>query len=135
MIPEKDKLTWKQVCDTIYKYHKDNDIHYTSDRKDFPILRFRVVFDPFASNWPKYESKWDYENDKPTRIDDLSKPKTYTEESCTYEFDDCQKYWFGDIGGNSLFACCINKNESDYMGIRLDYYLGDWKILYCYQVK
>lgn len=135
MIPEKDKLTWKQVWDTIYKYHNDNNIHYTSDRKDFPILRFRVVFDPFASDWPKYESKWDYDSGKPVRVDDLSKPKTYTEESCTYEFDDCQKYWFGDIGGNSLFACCVNENESDHMGIRLDYYLGDWKILYCYQVK
>ena len=135
MIPEKDKLTWKQVCDIIHKYHKDNNIHYTSDRKDFPILRFRVVFDSFASNWLKYESKWDYSGDKPVRVDDLSKPKTYTEESCTYEFGDGEKYWFGDIGGNSLYAYCVNENESDHMGIRLDYCLGGWKILYCYQVK
>lgn len=135
MIPECEKLTWKQVREMIAKYHEDNDIHYCSDRKEHPYLTFRVVFDPFASNWPKYEQKWNYDGDTPTQEDDLEKPKTYSEESCTYEFDDGQKYWFGDIGGNSLFARCLNKNEPDHMGIRLDYYLGDWKILYCYQVK
>lgn len=132
-IPEVDKLTWSQVCDIIKKYHTDNDIHYCTKRENLPYLRFRVVFDPTASNWPKYYKKWDETLGK--SVDDLNRPRTYTEESCTYEFDDGQKYWFDDLIGNSLFACCLDKNDLDSMGIKLEQYLGSWKILYCYQVK
>lgn len=131
-VPECEKLTFSQVRDIIDKYHQEHDIHYVSDRKVIKPLVFRVVFDPFASGWSKYKK---YPDDEGNIVDDLTHPITYTLESCTYEFNDCDKYWFGECGGNSLFAHCLNKDELDSSGIRLDYYLGDWKILYCYQVK
>lgn len=131
-VPEIKKLTWSQVCDIIQKYHKENNIQYCTDRTNYPVLHFRAVFDPFASNWPKYYKKWDDNLNK--NVDDLEKPRTYSEESCTYEFDDCQKYWFSDLIGRSLFACCLDKNDLDCTGIKLDQYLGSWKMLYCYQI-
>lgn len=139
-IPESEKLTFSQVRDIIYKYHKEHDIHYVSDRKELPILSFRIVFDPFASDWKKYQNKLDDNgrvmyDEKGNVIPDETKPITYSTEACTYEISDCDKYWFGECGGNSLYGFCMDKNELDSMGIRLDCYLDHWKILYCYQVK
>lgn len=132
MIPETEKLTWNQVCDTIKKYHKENDIHYGSDRSKYPVLKFNIVFDPFASGWPKYNKKVD---ECGNVVDDINNPKTYSEQSCTYRIHDTSKYWFGDLGGNSLDAFCLDPNDRDSAGIRLELYLGHWKILYCYRVK
>lgn len=132
MVAETEKLTWNQVCDIIKKYHSDNNIEYVSDRTKYPILKFNIVFDPFASGWPKYNKKLD-ESGK--TVDDLDNPRTYSEESCTYRISDASKYWFSNLCGNSLDAYCINPKDSDSAGIRLELYLGHWKILYCYRVN
>lgn len=139
-IPEVEKLTFSQVQDIIHKYHKDHNIHYASNRNDCPCLRFRIVFDPIASGWKVYQNKLDDngmiirdDNGKP--IPDKTKPVTYSIESCTYEISDYDKFWFSECCGNSLYANCINGREPDSNGIRLDWYLNSWKILYCYQVK
>lgn len=108
------KLTFLEVEKIIMDYHKENDIHYNSDRKDHPIMTFRGVADPVASKWT---------------------PKDYTEDECTYEFHDTDKYWFGECCGNSLFAWCIDPNDKDADGIRLDHYLGKFKWKYFYRVK
>lgn len=139
-IPESEKLTFSQVQDIIRKYHKDHDIHYASTRDDCPPLRFRIVFDPTESGWKVYQNKLDdngmiIRDSKGNPIPDKTKPITYSIESCTYEISDCDKFWFGECCGNSLYAECIDEHEPDSNGIRLDYYLGSWKILYCYQVK
>lgn len=139
-IPENEKLTFSQVQDIIQKYHKEHNIYYVSNRDDCPYLKFRIVFDPTESGWRVYQNKIDDNgviirdnNGKP--VPDKTKPLTYTIESCTYEINDCDEFWFSECCGNSLYAFCIDKHEPDCNGIRLDCYLKSWKILYCYQVK
>ncbi len=115
MKPENNqKLTFLEVEEIITDYHLKNNIHYNTDRKDYPIMVFRGVVDPIASKWI---------------------PKDYTEDECTYEFNDTDKFWFGECIGNSLFAWCIDPNDPDTNGIRLDGYLGKWKWKYFYRVK
>ena len=138
-IPESEKLTFSQVEDIIIKYHKDNNITYTN-RNDKPILTFRIVYDPIASKWNKFENLLDpngkYAVDKYGNfLYDETKPIKYTIDKCTYEFSDDNKFFFGECLGNSLFAFCVDSHDVDHMGIRLDHYLGRWKCLYCYQVK
>lgn len=115
MEPENiQKLSFTDVEKIITDYHRENNIHYNTDRKDHPIMVFRGVADPVASKWI---------------------PKDYTEKECTYEFNDTDKFWFSECIGNSLFASCLDENDSDFNGIRLDYYLGKFKWKYFYRVK
>lgn len=52
-------------------------------------------------------------------------------ESRSYQFRSDNKYFLPSMGGNSIFA----RNLDDTDSIRVDWYLGDWEIDYCYIVE
>lgn len=55
----------------------------------------------------------------------------YTVEERSYIFSTDNKYFKSYTCGNSLFANCLDKKDK---GVRLDWYFGEWKIDYCYEV-
>ena len=55
--------------------------------------------------------------------------KDYSEESRSYAFSSDNKYFVPGMGGNSIYASSLDGTDS---GVRLDWYLGEWKIDYCY---
>lgn len=68
-------------------------------------------------------------NDAPEVIVTITKDsfkEEYSELTRSYRFILSQKYFLPGMGGNSIFAHCLDGSE---MGIRLDYYLfNSWKI-------
>ena len=52
----------------------------------------------------------------------------YSKETRTYTFRSDNKYFLPNMCGKSLYGDCQDGSES---GIRLDWYLGDWKIEDC----
>ena len=48
-----------------------------------------------------------------------------------YEFTSDNKYFLGNMSGNSIYADCLDGKD---LGVRLDWYLGQWEIDYCYIV-
>lgn len=56
----------------------------------------------------------------------------YSLESRSYIFTLANKYFLPNMGGNSLFANCLDGSEQM---VRLDWYLGSWKIDYCYLLE
>jgi len=105
---EVKKITWSELSDIFLK-HADK-VRYVDDRNP---IRAVVVFDPVKSKWKKQIGG-------------------YTLESRSYEIASSDKYWHGECGGSSIFAYCLDKTSPDHNGIRLDFYLGKWKIDYCY---
>lgn len=59
--------------------------------------------------------------------DSFYKPFTETERS--YRISSDNKYFIAGQIGNSIFGDCLDGKD---MGVRLDWYRGDWKIDYCY---
>ena len=55
--------------------------------------------------------------------------KVYSEQSRSYAFTSDNKYFIPEMGGSSIFAECLDGSE--HM-VRLDYYVGQWDIEYCY---
>ena len=53
----------------------------------------------------------------------------YTEEQRSYLFSSENKYFKSYMGGNSLYADCLDGVDR---GVRLDWYLGEWVVDYCY---
>ena len=53
----------------------------------------------------------------------------YTETQRSYEFSNQNKAFIAGQCSNSIFADCIDGSDN---GVRLDYYIGDWKVDYCY---
>jgi hypothetical protein len=54
----------------------------------------------------------------------------YTETERSYKISSGDKYFNGDMGGNSLYGDCLDGKDS---GVRLDQYLyNGWKVDYCY---
>ena len=73
----------------------------------------------YSDNTPKYG----------VVVFDSSNWKTkYSLESRSYKFRSDNKYFIPGLGGNSIF--CKSLDNMDEM--RLDWYLGQWKIEYCY---
>lgn len=97
------KITWQDVCNIFSKHNEDNNI--TSQFGDPNRINAVVVFK--ASNWPD---------------------KAYPLESRSYRVASDNKRFIGGMGGNSAFAESLDGTDS----IRLDWYLGQWKIDYCY---
>ena len=50
----------------------------------------------------------------------------------SYAFRSDEKYFLPSMGGNSIFASALAGIDR---GIRLDWYLGEWKIDYCYIIE
>ena len=63
--------------------------------------------------------------------DSFSKP--YTLEERSYKINrEWGKYFKSGMIGNSLYGDCLAGTDK---GVRLDWYLGDWKVDYCYIIK
>ena len=56
----------------------------------------------------------------------------YSLESRSYAFNTDNKWFKPYALGNSLFSTCLDKHDR---GVRLDWYFGDWKIDYCYEIS
>lgn len=97
------KYKYSEIADMFYKHNVDNNI--TSQFGDPNRMTAVVVFK--ASNWPNAD---------------------YSLESRSYEFVSDNKRFVPGMGGNSVFANSLDGTDS----IRLDWYLGQWEIDYCY---
>jgi len=103
------KVTWDEVCRAMTERAK---VKRYVDNDESPV-RAVVVFDPVKSGWRDNEGGYDLE-------------------SRSYEISSVDKYWHGECHGSSLYGYCLNKNDMDSMGVRLDWYIGDWVVDYCY---
>lgn len=104
--PKIEKLTLKELLEEI---HKHNALHHvTSQYGDKNPLTCVIVFK--NESWPK-------------------RKRDYTVEERSYEFRSDNKRFVPGMGGNSIFASCLDGSDDL---IRLDYYLGDWVVDYCY---
>lgn len=92
----------------IIKLHNE---HYHVDRQygDKNALRCIIVFK--SENWPS---------------------KNYSLKSRSYAFRSDEKYFVHSCLGSSIFA---NSLDGIDQGVRLDWYLSEWKIDYCYFEK
>lgn len=97
-------LTFGDLCEIFRRHNTDNNI--TSQFADKNPLTGVIVFK---------QGKWFNAE--------------YSEEERTYVFDSDNKYFISGMGGNSIFGDCITGSEK---GIRLDWYIRDWEIDYCY---
>jgi len=108
MSAEVKKISWSDLVSVMMAH--TSKVHYVNDVRP---VRAVVVFDPDKSKWKKREGG-------------------YPLEARSYSVSSEDKFWHGECGGSSLFAYCLDKNECDSMGVRLDWYLDDWVIDYCY---
>ena len=97
------KLTLSELFKAFYKHNEENNI--TSQFADEHPLLGVIVFK--SENWPNQD---------------------FSLESRSYLFSSDNKFFISGMGGNSIFAS--NLDNTDH--IRLDWYLRDWKIDYCY---
>ncbi len=56
----------------------------------------------------------------------------FSEESRSYMVTSTQKYFQDGMISNSLFASCLDGTDD---GVRLDWYMPEWKVEYCYIVN
>lgn len=98
-----EKITFSKLCDLFYKHNEENNV--TSQFEDKNALTGVVVFKDEGVN------------------------KSYSLESRSYRFSSDNKYFISDMNGRSIFA---NNLDNTDKGIRLDWYLVEWKIDYCY---
>jgi hypothetical protein len=103
---EVKKMTWSELSDYIYAYNARHDNHYNHIKKR---LVAAVVFSNDSPGWDK----------------------EYSLEDRTYKFGNGEKYWYGECGGSSLFALCPAESGL----VRLDWYLPEWVVEYCYIVS
>lgn len=58
--------------------------------------------------------------------------KEYSEEARSYAVSSDNKYFNGNMNGSSLYGYCLDGTDDD---VRLDRYLGNWIVEYCYITK
>jgi len=56
----------------------------------------------------------------------------FSEESRSYMVNSMQKYFQDGMISNSLFGNCLDGQDD---GVRLDWYMPEWKVEYCYIIK
>lgn len=100
---EPTKMTYGQICDIFYKHNKENNIK--NQFEDPNALEAVIVFS--SDNWP---------NDN------------YSLESRSYKFSSDNKAFLTNMIGNSVFGESLDGTDR----IRIDWYLHDWKVDYCY---
>lgn len=98
------KMTFDEVYERFVKHNQENNV--TSQFSDDDRLTAVVVFR--SDNWPE---------------------KNYSLEARSYRFVSDNKYFLPGMGGNSIFANSLDQSDS---GVRLDWYLGEWDVDYCY---
>lgn len=102
----KNKLSFSDVCAKFYEHNKQHNI--TGQYEDKKPLYVVVVFSQNSFR-QKYPLK-----------------------SRSYRFRSDEKYFVPGMVGNSLHADCLDESEH---GVRLDWYLGSWKVKYCYMSR
>lgn len=98
------KMTFDEICERFAHHNLSHNV--TSQFDDDERLTAVVVFK--SENWPD---------------------KDYSLESRSYRFTSDNKYFISGMGGNSIFANSLDKSDT---GIRLDWYLQEWDVDYCY---
>ena len=58
--------------------------------------------------------------------------KEYSETSRSYRFRSDNKYFLPNMGGNSIFASCLDGTDQN---LKVSDYFGEWKIEYCYVIE
>ena len=97
------EITFRKLCELFYKHNEENNV--TGQFEDENALWGVVVFKDEGVN------------------------KDYSLESRSYRCSSDNKFFISGMGGNSIFA--DNLDRTDH-GVRLDWYLVEWKIDYCY---
>ena len=100
------KITFTELCEKFYKHNEENGV--TSQFADKKALVGVVVFK--QESWPDAKEE-------------------YALESRSYALSSDNKFFVPGMGGNSIYADCLDGTDR---GVRLDWYLRDWKIDYCY---
>lgn len=100
------KLTLETLFAHIREYNAKHGNSYNNVKKR---LTAAIVFSNNTKSWDRHD---------------------YSLEDRTYVFDNGQKYWY-DCLGNSLFAQC----PSEWGLTRLEWYLGEWEVEYCYLIS
>lgn len=104
---EQVKMTWSELCAYIYAYNTKHQNTYNDVKKHL------VAAAVFSNDNPDWGGK------------------TYSLKNRTYTFGNDDKYWYSECGGSSIFASC----PGEYGLVRLDWYIHDWKVEYCYIVS
>lgn len=98
------KITFSELVEAFQKHNKENNVaHQFADNNSLIGV---IVF----KNGPWF-------------MEELPEVER------TYSFSSSNKYFIAGMGGNSLFADCLDNTE---LGVRLDAYLSKWEIDYCY---
>lgn len=97
-----EKITFEELYDIFYNHNVKNDV--THQFEDKSALSGVVVFK--QSNFTK----------------------EYSVEARSYKFRSDNKYFIGGMLGSSIFAESLDGSDR----MRLDWYLGEWDIEYCY---
>lgn len=106
MNKEIKKITFDELYDRFVKHNEKNRV--TTQYSDSKSKRLYGVVVFKSENWPG---------------------KDYSLESRSYQFVSDNKYFIPGLGGSSIFADCLDGSEE---GVRLDWYLQEWRIDYCY---
>lgn len=102
-------LTFEELCYLFLRHNQENNI--TQQWSDQKAIKAVIVFK--SSNWPD---------------------RNYTLEQRSYLIQSDEKYFIPEMGGNSIFANCLDCTDQV---VRLDWYMFDngnhnWVIDYCY---
>lgn len=96
------KLTLAELEHHFRNYNETHD-------QDKPAQSAVIVFKPFESGWDKN--------------------RDYSEAECSYRvWNNNRRFQHGKIS-NSLFGNCLDGKD---VGVRLDWYIGEWVVDYCY---
>ena len=104
-----EKMTLAQLFDAFYKHNEQNGI--TGQFEDKNALTGVIVFK--QESWPKAKTE-------------------YSLESRSYRLTSDNKRFIAGMGGNSIYASSLDGSDQ---GVRLDGYLREWKVDYCYLEK
>ena len=97
------RMSFNELREAMYNFNKENNI--TSKGMSDKQLKGVVVF----------------------TADSFDKPFTEVERS--YEITNSNKAFLPNMCSNSIFANCLDGVD---LGVRLDLYLTEWKVDYCY---
>ena len=100
-----EKMNWNEICSAMRKF---NEEHGYTTKGNKEKLKGVVVFTK----------------------DSFGNP--YTEEERSYKFTSDNKGFLPGQLSNSIFADCLDMSD---LGVRLDWYIHDWKVEYCYLLE
>lgn len=98
-----NNMTFNELCEKCYQHNKANNIQ--TQYGDKHALKCFVVVSQNSFNKP------------------------FTELERTYTFTSDNKYFIARMGGNSIFADCLDGKDE---GVRLDWYIGVWDFEKCW---